>query len=1185
MTHRGSGVKLRLVRALALEHLRSDPVGIFGDVLEERGILVHAVALEQGEPLPDWRDYDLLVVMGGAMSVWEEDEFPWLVDEKRAIREAVLAGMPYFGVCLGSQLLASALHTRVYLGPEPELGANQVFLTAAARRDPVFRGFPPDVEVFECHVCHFDLPPGAVRLARSPRYQNQAIRYGRVAYAIQCHLEPSLEEIQAWFDGSPHLMARFEARHGRGSVEAFFDEYAKFLPFLQRTGRQLFGRWLENALALGGLRVAARAAGARPHQGSPNDELVGRHHEQMRIEALLDVAREGGSGVLVLRGDAGSGKTALLDDAVSRAAGLRVLRTAGREREIEVPFAAVSDLLRPLVGLLETMPPARAQPLAAALGLGDAPATRDRFAAYAGVLDVLTAAAENEPLLVVVDDAHRLDDASAEAIEFLAQRLGADGIALLIATEAADDLPEAEELPLAGLEPAAARSLLEAHAGKALAPAVSERILAAARGNPLALLEIPRALTTAQRNGQQPIEEALLTSAEWAFLARIGALPYPARQALLVAALADDSDLAQVHAACAALGLDPSLLDSAARAGLVQRSDEKVIFRHPLVRTAVAYSALRADRCAVHTAIAGVSTGESQLWHRARATTGADAPIAAELERAAEAARDRGAYAAMASALELAARLTPDTDEAARRLLLAAGAAHLAGHIHAALDHLNEALTQAEEPRLRIRIEHLYGRVTARSGSAARARDTLASAADACEGDDPVQAADLLADAVLPSLRAGAPAEACALGRRAAALAHGAGGRPEIAATLMLGTALVFVGEYAEGSALVDRAADLAEDGTLADDRQLRAYVGAGLAISGRRERAREVLHSLVNELRADGTLGVLPYALVRLATVEIESGHWAVASGTLHEALELAQETGQSADTGLALGTLAWLEAAQGRVDLCRRHVEEALELADRLGSGSRLAGPAAAAGLLELGAGRPADAIPHLEEVRALQDEQGWSDAAVAPHVIPDLVEAYAAADRPVEAHAVLARFAAAAEQTGRASALAAAARCRALLADAASAEGCFAEAMRLTERVGGPFDRARTELLRGAHLSEIGRAAEARAPLETALATFDRLGAVPWSERAREQLMRAGLAAPQRKRSPLDLLTPIELELALAVAGGASAREAGSRLFIGPRTAQLRLASAVVKLGLDSPSELATVLGGETAVAIAG
>jgi DNA-binding NarL/FixJ family response regulator/Arc/MetJ-type ribon-helix-helix transcriptional regulator len=329
----------------------------------------------------------------------------------------------------------------------------------------------------------------------------------------------------------------------------------------------------------------------------------------------------------------------------------------------------------------------------------------------------------------------------------------------------------------------------------------------------------------------------------------------------------------------------------------------------------------------------------------------------------------------------------------------------------------------------------------------------------------------------------------------------------------------------------------------------------------------------------------VLPYALVRLATVEIETGRWAAASGVLHEALRLAQETGQSADTGLALGTLAWLEAGQGRVDACRGHVEEALELAHRLGSGSRLAGAAAALGLLELGAGRPAAAIPYLEEVRALQEEQGWSDAAVAPHVIPDLVEAYAGADRVGEAHAVLDGFAAAAERTGRASALAAAARCRALLADDANADRLFSEALELGARVSGRFDRARTELLHGVRLSGAGRPAEARAPLEAALAAFDTLGAAPWTDRAREQLILAGLAAPERKLSPLDLLTPLELELALAVAEGASAREAGSRLFVGPRTAQLRLASVVVKLGLDSPSELATLLRAETTVAVAG
>jgi len=706
-------------------------------------------------------------------------------------------------------------------------------------------------------------------------------------------------------------------------------------------------------------------------------------------------------------------------------------------------------------------------------------------------------------------------------------------------------------------------------------------VLTAARGNPLALLEIPRSLTAGQRAGSDPIDEALLMSAEWAFLARIGSLSHPERQALLVAALADDGNLQQIRSACSALGLQPELLGAAVDAGLVQLSAGNVVFRHPLVRTSVAYSALRVDRRAVHAAIATAAEGDSRLWHQARAAAGADEGIAAALEQSAEAARERGASGAAADALELAARLTPDHDEAARRLLLAADAAHLAGHVNAALDHLTEALGLTADPRLRVRIEHLHGRVAARSGSAAHARDILIAAAAACERDDPVVAAELLADAVLPSLRAGSPAEACAIAQRASALAEGAGGRPELLATLMLGTALVFAGDHAEGAVLVDRAADLAGNGSLEAESRLSSYVGAGLAISGRHERAREVLRGVVEEGRRDGALGVLPYALVRLASVELETGRWAAASGDLHEALRLAQETGQSADNGLALGTLAWLEAAQGRAEACRGHVDEALELAGRLGSGSRLSRAAAALGLLELGAGRPGDAVPHLEGVRALQQEQGWSDAAVVPHVTPDLVEAYAATGRADEAHAALASFAAEAERAGRGSAHAAVARCRALLDDGTQAERLFAAALEFGEEETGPFERARTELLRGARLAAAGQAAEARGPLEGALATFDRLGATPWAQRAREQLIRAGHTPPERTRRSLDLLTPLELELALAVAGGASPREAGSGLFIGPRTAQLRLASAIVKLGVGSPDDLAALLGAEAAV----
>src|SRR6478752_7274285 len=450
------------MRALALEHLHSNPVGVYGDVLLDRGIEVHRVRLDLGEALPDWREYDLLVVMGGAMSVYEEDAYPWLVAEKRAIREAVATGCPYFGVCLGSQLLASALGSRVFRGPEPELGVNPVFLCEAARRDPVFRAFPPDVEVFEWHSDTFDLPEGAVRLARSSRYENQAFHVGRPAYAIQCHLEPSLDDVRDWFDAWPSLGETFEARYGRGSLAGFLEEYARSMPLLQQTARQLFRRWLENALAHGRLASAASSAGTAT---VPDQGLLGRTRELERIGRLLDEARGGRSGAIVICGETGVGKTALLDAALERADGMRVLRISGVEDVGERPYAGFEELCRPLLSGIGALPDTLRQALSATLGLGTAE-RGDRFAAYAGAMWLLAAAAEEDPLLVCVDDAHLLDDASL--------------------------------------------TILERRFGDELSPTMVAEVVDVARGNPLALREIPLSLTPGQRVGIAPLGDALL---------------------------------------------------------------------------------------------------------------------------------------------------------------------------------------------------------------------------------------------------------------------------------------------------------------------------------------------------------------------------------------------------------------------------------------------------------------------------------------------------------------------------------------------------------------------------------------------------------------------------------------------------------------------------------------------------
>ncbi|HVH17983.1 MAG TPA: AAA family ATPase, partial [Myxococcota bacterium] len=1005
----------------------------------------------------------------------------------------------------------------------------QVFLTAASRRDPVFRGFPPDLDVCEWHSNHFSLPAGAIRLARSPRYENQAMRFGRVAYGIQCHLETSRDDLEAWLELFPDTVGLFESRHGPGSLPAFLDEYGAFVPRLRETARQLFGRWLENALALGNLGATIRALPPTVAHGPESaSRLVGRDSERARIDNALTVARQGGSAVIVVRGEAGMGKTALLDDAVARARGLRVLRTCGADPEDERLFAALAELLEPLLDQLPRLSTARADALASALGLRAADRAVDRYAVYAGVLDLLTATAEETPIVVVVDDAHLLDEASAGAIPFVARRLWSDGIALLIATESEDGLAGAEQIRLGALDAAAARAVLAASFGDELASPVVERVVETGQGNPLALLEIARDLTPDQRRARASLDGSLPPSAEWAYLRRIEALPVDARRALLIAALSRDGKRETIARAWTSLGLGPTALEPAERAGLAKQDATRVAFCHELARTAVSYSALTAERRLAHGALARASGGDQHLWHQAYAARGVDDGVAEGLDGVATRAYDQGALAAAARALEHAARLTSDPDVRAERLLRAAHSAHRAGHVHAALDHLSAALECASVASLRTELEHMRGRIAARSGDAARARDWLAAAARRCEDDDPAKAAEILSEAILPALRAGSPADAVRLARRSMRLADGAGDRVKLAATRVLGTALLVAGDYTEGAALIDRAADMtAADSADPAASPMHPYLGAALlgaalARAGRDARAREVLTDMIAEARIAGAAGVLPYALVRLAGVELNTGRWRVAAAALSEAVELAQETGNSADHGLALGTLAWLEAAQGQVEACRAHTDEALELAGRLGSGSRLDRAGAALGLLELGCGRPDRAVASFEEARRLQQESGWLDAALMPHQVPDLVEAYTVVGRIPEAQAALDDFSAEAERTRRPSALAMAARCRALLAPDSELDARFGEALEASPETIGPFERARTELLYGSRLVEAGRTVEATDRLSAALRAFEDLGAKPWAGRARTEILAAGGAVPEPKLNRLDRLT---------------------------------------------------------------
>src|SRR5438067_3473518 len=442
--------------------------------------------------------------------------------------------------------------------------------------------------------------------------------------------------------------------------------------------------------------------------------LFGREVECERIDHLLGRAREGISGALVLRGEPGIGKSALCAYAVGGAEAMTVLRAQGVESEAELPFAALADLLRPLVERLADIPAPPGSALGAALALGP-PAASDPFTTCAATLSLLAAAAEDGPLLAVVDDAQWLDRSSAQALLFAARRLDAEGVAVLVATRDGEATPfdgaGLPELALRGLDRDASERLLKASGDPTIAPEVAERLIAATGGNPLALREAPTLLSAGQLAGVEPLEEPLPTSEvlEQAFLRRVHALPEETQRALLVAATSGSTDFDVICAAVEHSGVDATALDAAERAGLLTVGRTTLEFRHPLLRAAVYHGATAAARRAAHEAVAHGLASDRRAWHLAAAAPAPDAAVAAELKKAALAARARGGHAEAAAALEQAARLTAEPEQRARRLRSAADETRRSGQAARALVLLDEALATTTSARLRSRIQHLRG--------------------------------------------------------------------------------------------------------------------------------------------------------------------------------------------------------------------------------------------------------------------------------------------------------------------------------------------------------------------------------------------------------------------------------------------------------------------------------------------
>jgi DNA-binding CsgD family transcriptional regulator len=908
-----------------------------------------------------------------------------------------------------------------------------------------------------------------------------------------------------------------------------------------------------------------------------SSRLVGREAERAQLDQLLARARRGHSGVLVLRGEPGIGKSALLDYAVERADGMEVLRTLGLESASELPFVALADLLRPALGHLDRLPKSQAEALNAALALGSG-GQASRYPVAAATLSLIAAEAEETPVLCAIDDAHWVDRASAESLVFTARRLDAEGVVMLFAArtgEGAFEAPGLPELELGGLPMDAARALL-ARTGRRVGRGVGDRLAAETAGNPLALLELSSLLSERQLAGHEPLDTPLPAGArvEAAFLRRTRVLSREAQLALLLAAASDSEDLALVVRAGQLLALPAAALEGAAAAGLIRLGDGRLSFQHPLVRAAVYQSAAPKERWAVHRALAGAldaaADADRRAWHLAAAAEGPDADVAAELERTAESARLRGGVAAEADALERAARLTPDGEARGRRFLRAARAAWRAGNVAEPAEMLDEALPKLADPLLRADAQELRAEMLKRLGDAEAAHELLLGEAARLETIAPRRAARMLTQASHLHFRRNEGAPALELAERACRLA-GPGVSDDLELAGTLAWALAYVGRSEEARALALHCAELSEaTGETANGPQ----IAWALAWLEEYDVSRRLIERFVRVHREAGALPDLAYALFFFAELEFRTGRFTAAYAAAQESVRLAEQTGRDLQVMASLAVLAAVEAVLGRADDARRHATHSLALAGTIFNLTFVCRANAALGLLELTNGRPREAVPHLKLVRRAALRSDNAEPSVLEWM-PDLVEAYVRTGREDDALELLDVFEGHAGATDRAWALGASARYRGLLAEPDEVDLMFGRACAFHERTQRPFERARTELVYGERLRRDGRRAEARPHLRSALEIFERACAVPWAERARAELRATGETARKRDPTVVERLTPQELQVALAIGEGRTNREAAAALFLSPKTIEYHLHNVYRKLDVRSRVELARLL----------
>ncbi|MEV0999039.1 AAA family ATPase [Nonomuraea sp. NPDC050202] len=906
--------------------------------------------------------------------------------------------------------------------------------------------------------------------------------------------------------------------------------------------------------------------------------LRGRQAECETLDRLVTTVQGGHSAVLVVRGEAGIGKTALLEYARAAASGCRIARAAGVESEMELAFGGLHQLCAPFLDDLRRLPQPQRQALATAFGLS-AGAAPDRFLVGLAALSLLADVADREPLICLVDDAQWLDRVSVQTLAFVARRLLAERIGLVFAVRRPSLEPELRglaQLQVGRLSDSDSRALLDSVTPGRLDERVRDRIVAEAQGNPLALLELPRGLTPAELAGGfgRPDARAAGGQIEQSLLRQVRALPAETQRLLLIAAAEPVGDVTLLGRAAELLGVEPVAAAPAEEAGLITVGT-RVRFRHPLVRSVVYGSAAPRERQEVHRALADATDPRSdpdrRAWHLAGAAAGPDEAVAAELERSAGRAQARGGVAAAAAFLERAAELTPDPARRGARALAAARAKYQAGGYDAARGLLDAAeLTPLDEQQL-ARAGLLRGQIMFAARSAGAALPLLLGAARRLQPLDARLAQETYRDALDAALTIDRlPSGARLPDVARAALAAPPGPPPERNHLLLHGLAVMTTEGYAAGVPMVRQALDaFRAEGVSPEEGLGWLPLASRMAFNVWDFDGNTVLSTrLVDLAREMGALSVLPSALLQLVSNRVLAGELRYADTLIAE----AQEIGEATDSRfLAHYVAMMIEPWRGREAATLEAIEAIGRDADlHQGQGEMLTAGQWAGAVLYNGHGRHEEAYAAAERGAANLQELGLAIRSAV-----ELVESASRTGRQARAAEAARTLDGMAQASGTDWALGTSAMARAQVSGGPAADALYREAIERLGRTGVQVTYARSRLLYGEWLRRENRRAEAREQLAAAYEVLGRIGVEAFAERARRELEATGETVRRRPAEAGDTLTAQETQIARLAGAGLTNSEIGARLFISPHTVEWHLRKVFAKLGVASRRQLRTAL----------